>query len=196
MFNRCLSALGIAVALSTCSALALAQQPRESGSIPAAISPPVNHESGVIEEVLSAEDAGYRFCAYSVRWRETPIFLSCASQSRQRGDTVDFTVYRTSLDGHRTLRFVTSQDDWSASTEEAESEDSRASITAGKAVVQQVLIAENEGYRSVAYEVIWHGSQVIVVDPNAASAHMRGDSINFKVLRTEKNRELSFSLDE
>jgi hypothetical protein len=161
----------------------------------ATLSPAVNHESGVVKEVLSAQDAGYRYCSYFVQWRESTAFLGCVSPPLQRGDTVDFVVYREMRNGHRTLRFASRQDNSGADTER-ESEESQASIAAGKAAIQQVLTAESDGYRSVAYEVLWHNAQVIVTDSSGAPARSVGDTINFKVIRTETNHELSFSLDE
>jgi hypothetical protein len=185
MITRLSFALGIAAILSAYPASLLAQSP---------VSPAVNHESGVIKEVLSGEDAGYRFCSYVVHWRDTAAFLTCVSPALRRGDRVDFIVYRTAANGHRLLRFANTQDDADTGTERAESEESRASITAGKAQIQQVYIADSDGYTSVAYEVSWHNAQVIVVDTTGAPARGVGDSIDFQVIRSENDRVLSFTL--
>lgn len=186
--SRCtFSTLGLVATVLACSTPVVLAQ--------ATVSPPVNHESGVIKEVLSAQDAGYRFCNYLVQWRDSSAFVGCASPSLQRGDSADFVVYRETRNGHRILRFAPRQDNSSADSER-ESEESQASIAAGKASIEQVMITENDGYRSVAYQVLWHNSKVIVTDFSGASARSVGDTINFKVIRTETNHELAFSLDE
>src|ERR1700744_1706575 len=185
MPNRTLSMLGIAAVFSAYSASSLAQ---------ATVSPPVNHESGVIQEIFSGQDAGYRFCTYLVQWRDTSAFLSCASPLLQRGDRADFVVYRTADNGRRSLRFANPQDAADPGTERAESEESHASVTAGKAPIQQVFLAESDGYRSVGYQVNWHNAQIIVVDATGAPARGVGDSIDFQVIRAENNHELSFTL--
>jgi hypothetical protein len=185
MHIRTLSMLAIAAVFSAYSASLLAQ---------ATVSPPVNHESGVIKEVFSGEDAGYRFCSYVLQWRDTAAFLTCTSPVLQRGDRADFVVYRTADSGRRSLRFANPQDTADPGTERAESEESHASITAGKAPIQQVFLAESDGYRSVGYQVTWHNAQVIVVDATGAPARGVGDSIDFQVIRAENTHELSFTL--
>jgi len=174
---------------------AFAQQPRSDS---AALSPPVNHESGVIGEVLIARDGDYAQVGSIVRWRNAQVFVSGSPGKMPRsGDILDFTVYRSTQDGRKILRFETNQDSVSASDEE-ESASSHASISAGSAKVESVLSADSDGYRFVAYQVMWHGTRVVVIDPMAREPRAIGEQINFRVSRSgsDENRQLAFTLTE
>ena len=174
---------------------AFAQQPRSDS---AALSPPVNHESGVVSEVLIARDGGYSQVGSIVRWRDAQIFVSASPSKMPRsGDILDFTVYRSVQDGRKILRFETNQDSASASDEE-ESASSRASISSGSAKVENVLSADNDGYGFVAYQVTWHGARVVVIDPLAREPRAIGEQINCRVSRSgsDENRELALTLTE
>jgi hypothetical protein len=187
MLTRPSFMLGIAAIISSYSCGVLAQT---------TVSPPVNHESGIVKEVFSGEDGGYRFCSYVLQWRDTAAFLACGSPALQPGGRVDFIVYRTAANGRRYLRFTNTEDNADSGIERPESEESQASITAGRAPIQQLFLAESDGYRSVAYEVTWHNAQVVVVDTTGAPAKAVGDSIDFQVIRTENGRVLSFTLHQ
>ena len=183
------------ILLATLAWPAFAQQPRSDS---AALSPPVNHESGVVGEVLIARDGGYSQVGSIVRWRDAQIFVSGSpSRMPHSGDILDFTVYRSVQDGRKILRFETNQDSASASDEE-ESASSRASISSGSAKVENVLSADSDGYRFVAYQVMWHGSRVMVIDPLAREPRAIGAQINFRVARSgsDESRQLAFSLTE
>jgi hypothetical protein len=184
-----------AILLATLAWPAFAQQSRADST---ALAPPVNHESGVIGEVLIARDAGYSQVGSIVRWRDTQIFVTGSPGKIPRsGDILDFTVYRSMQDGRKILRFETNQDSASASDEE-ESGSSHASISAGSAKVESVLSADSDGYRFVAYQVTWHGARVMVIDPLAREPHAIGEQINFRVSRSgsDENRQLAFTLTE
>jgi hypothetical protein len=182
------------ILLATLAWPAFAQQPRSDS---AALSPPVNHESGVVSEVLIARDGGYSQVGSIVRWRDTQIFVSGSPSKMPRsGDNLDFTVYRSVQDGRKILRFETNQDSVSASDEESGS--SHASISSGTSKVENVLSADSDGYRFVAYQVMWHGSRVMVIDPLAREPRAIGEQINFRVSRSgsDENRQLAFTLTE
>jgi hypothetical protein len=190
MRNPLLGILWAALALP-----AFAQQPRSDF---AALSPPVNHESGLIMDVLIARDADYRQVGSIVRWRDAQIFVaSPPSKMPRRGESLDFTVYRSVRDGRRILRFETNQESVSASGEN-ESASSHASISSGSAKVENVFSADSDGYRFVAYQVMWHGTRVIVIDPMAREPRAIGEQINFRVSRSgeDENRQLAFTLTE
>src|SRR5580658_4665700 len=87
---------------------AFAQQTRPE-SVP--LSPPVNHESGLISDVLIARDGDYRQVGSIVRWRDAQIFVSSApGRVPRQGENLDFTVYRSMHGGRKVLRFETSQE--------------------------------------------------------------------------------------
>src|ERR1700730_10562728 len=65
----------IAVLCAVFAGQACAQQP---------LAPPVNHESGTISEVLTAQDAGYRQIGYVVRWRGSQVFVTGSPHAAPR----------------------------------------------------------------------------------------------------------------
>jgi hypothetical protein len=178
------------------------------------LSPPINHESGRIEEIIAAADNGFRFRAYVLTWRSMRTVVAGApDESYGPGDNLDVVVYRTEVNGRKVLRFATSPSatnpsatnpsatnpsatgpsatnpsaaSTSASNDVAdrESTNASASITLGTARVEEVVSAESDGYRFVGYFVTWHDQRVFVVDPQSAPIHAIGDAIDFRVVRT------------
>jgi hypothetical protein len=164
---------------------AVAQSPAGQSADASALSPPINHESGTIDEVLTAEDGGYRMRAYVVTWRGSRVLvLGSPADPRQSGATVDFTVYRSNLNGKRGLRFEVSQPGDDATVAQDESRNAEVSITAGTAKVEDVLAVDNDGYSFVAYLVSWHDKRVAVVDPFLHTPKAVGEQIDFRVFRT------------
>ena len=147
------------------------------------MSPPTNHESGTISDVLTADDGGYRMRGYIVTWRGSRVFVAGqAADPRPVGASLDFTVFRSSVHGQRGLRFAVSQAGDDTSVAEDESRNAHVSITAGTSKVEDVLAVDNEGYSFVAYLVSWHDKRVAVVDPSLHPPKAVGDQIDFKVL--------------
>lgn len=186
------------LACSVCAFAAQAQQaPPVQPSDASALTPPINHESGTVVEVLTAEDGGYRMRGYVVNWRSARVFVSGApAEPRQPGANLDLTVYRSNVNGHRNLRFAIAQPGDDESVAQDEGRNSEVSITSGTAKVEEVLTAENDAYRFTAYLVNWHNRRVAVVDPLLHAPHAVGDQIDFQVLHTgaNENRQLSFGL--
>jgi hypothetical protein len=189
--------------LLLCALGALAVHAQQSPSVQpnegSALSPPINHESGTIDEVLTADDGGYRMRGYVVNWRSARVFVSGApAEPRQPGGSLDLTVYRSSANGQRRLRFAIAQGGDDASVAEDEGRNAQVSITSGTAKIEEVLSAESDGYRFRAYLVNWHDRRVAVVDPLLHAAHAVGDKIDFHVFHTgaDENRQLSFALSD
>jgi len=75
----------------------------------------------------------------------------------------------------------------------------KSSYTMERAKVEQVLQAESNGDRFVAYVVTWNTAHVVVSDPLAKSHHHEGDEIQFMAQRMElpgRHKTLSFALIE
>ena len=164
---------------------------------PAALSPPMNHEVGRIEAVITAVDNGYRYRGYVLAWRSMRIVVAGQlDDAHSQGGNLDIVVYRTDVDGHKVLRFATPSSLSNDDEVDRESTDSTAAITQGTAPIEETVSAESDGYRFVGYFVSWHNQRVFVVDPRAAAARATGETINFRVLRTglEPGKRLSFSL--
>jgi hypothetical protein len=178
---------------------AIAQTPTDQPAGASVLAPPINHESGTITEVLSAEDGGYRMRGYIVTWRGSRVFVSgAAADPRQVGGSLDFTVYRSALHGKRGLRFTVAQAGDDTSVAQDEGRNSQVSITSGTAKIEDVLAADNDGYSFVAYLVNWHDRRVAVVDPSLHTPKSVGDQIDFRVFHTgvADSRQLSFALGE
>jgi hypothetical protein len=187
-------------ALAACALGARAQQTSSPQPADAATqSPPINHESSTVAEVLTADDGGYRMRGYVVNWRSSRVFVSGApTEPRQPGANLDLTVYRSNLNGLHRLRFAIAEPGDGADVAQDEERNSEVSITSGTAKVEDVLTTESDGYRFTAYLVKWHERRVAVVDPLLHAPHAVGDQINFRVLHTgaDANRQLSFGLSD
>jgi hypothetical protein len=74
----------------------------------------------------------------------------------------------------------------------------KSSYTSERARVEQVLQAETNGFRFIAYVVTWNASRVVVSDPLSKSHHREGDEIAFVAQRIAvgQSKTLSFTLVE
>jgi hypothetical protein len=164
---------------------------------PSPLSPPVNHESGRIEEVVTAADDGARYRGYVLTWRSMRVVVAGApDESYMPGDNLDVVVYRTEVNGHEVLRFRTSQPASNENDVDRESTSSQISMTLGTARIEETVSAESDGYRFLGYFVTWHAQRAFLVDPQSAPIRTVGESIDFRVFRTGvgASRRLSFSL--
>ena len=57
--------------------------------------------------------------------------------------------------------------------------------TEERATVEEVLQANADDFRFIAYVVNWHGTRVVVSDPLARTAHRKGDEIQFLAIRVK-----------
>ena len=189
---RRLALMAVAVmSMSAVLSIAKAQTPADRP----ALSPPVNHEVGRIEEVVTAADDGYRYTAYVLTWRSMRIVVAASlAESRVSDDNLDILVYRTEINGHRVLRFESNSAP--SNVADPESANSSASITLGTARIEETISADSDGYRFAGYFVTWHDKRIFVVDPQSAPGRAIGETINFRVFRTGlgNSRRLSFSL--
>ena len=186
----CVTAIGL------CSIPSIGADAQPPGS-QRSLAPPINHEVGRVEEVITAADEGYRFRAYVLTWRSMRIVVAGdPDQSHVTGDNLDLLVYRSEENGRKILRFATNTSASSENDVDRESIGSSASITMGTARIEDIVSAESDGYRFEGYFVNWHDKRVFVVDPQSAPAHATGETINFRVLRTGlgATQRLSFSL--
>jgi hypothetical protein len=162
-----------------------------------ALSPPINHESGRVEEIITAADDGFRFRGYVLLWRSTRIVVAGAPEESYRsGDNLEVVVSRAEVNGHKVLRFAAGPSDSNENVVDRESTNSSASMTLGRSRIEETISAESEGYRFVGYFVRWHDQRVFVADPQSAAARAIGETIDFQVWRTGRglSQRLSFSL--
>ena len=173
---------------------AIAQAPVTPSS---PLSPPINHESGRIEEILTTADGGFRYRGYVLVWRSMRIVVAGAPEESYRsGDNLDVVVSRAEVNGHKVLRFAAGPSASNEDVVDRESTNSSAAMTLGRARIEETISAESEGYRFVGYFVTWHDKRVFVVDPQSAPARAVGETIDFQVWRTGLglSQRLSFSL--
>ena len=190
--RRVSALIGIAVLSFSILPIAVAQASERS-----ALSPPVNHEVGRIEEIITAADKGYRYIGYVLTWRSMRIVVAgTADQPHAIGDDLEIVVYRSEANGHRVLRFETNSAASNEDVADPESANSSASITLGTARIEDSISADSDGYRFLGYFVTWHDKRIFVADPQTAPARTVGDPINFRVFRTGlgASQRLSFSM--
>jgi hypothetical protein len=191
---------GLTLLGGACSAPVFAQQTSPAPVADSSpLAPPFTQEGGLIDEVLTADDGGYRLRGYVVRWRDSSVYVTGSpDEILTKGESLMFTVYRSMAAGQRTLRFVTGSLELGPDLARQEAADSQASLTYGTGQVLNVLSAENGGYRFASYAVTWHDARVMVVDPAPHSLHAVGDQIRFRVLHTgvDEKRRLGFLLTD
>jgi hypothetical protein len=204
LLESCVSRLGwrgrtfIGVtAISLCLILSEGANAQAQETQRSRLAPPVNHETGRIEEVLTASDDGFHFRGYVLTWRSMRIVVAVApGDSHVPGDNLDVVVYRSDLNGRKVLRFESKPSASNVNATDVDSAASSASIILGTARIEDTVSADSDGYRFVGYFVTWHDERVFVVDPQSAPMHAMGETINFRVFRTggDANKQISFSL--
>jgi hypothetical protein len=186
--------VALASIASSLSLQASAQVPESQRST---LSPPINHETGRIDQVITASDSAYRFRGYVLTWRTSRVVVAGApSESGAVGGTLDIVAYRTEVAGNKILRFEASSFAANEELADRESAGSSASMTLGTAPVEETVSADSDGYRFVGYFVTWHDQRVFVIDPKSGPVRSIGDTLNFRVWRSGigENQRLSFSL--
>ena len=133
--------------------------------------------SGVIEDVLSARDGGYRFISYVVRYQGQRIALMERSQGtpRIRGDEIRFVEMRTTMPQRRLVGFRILSTSPIAASSAARID--RAVSESG--VVAQVLSAQSDGYLYRAYVVEWHDTELLLPDETGSTDYRVGDALPF-----------------
>jgi hypothetical protein len=159
-------------------------------------SPAFTHETAVIEEVIAAVDDGYRFRACVVRWHGARVLVSdpLANSHGGVGDSIRFIVSRHDVDGMRLLSFTSVDHDADRHKSAPQKEIPDSSITSDTATIDEVLRAEDGGYRFTAYLATWHGTRIAVSDPLARSHGVIGGPVTFAAMHTGATGErlLSF----
>jgi hypothetical protein len=161
------------------------------------VSPPINHESGRIDQVMTASDAGYRFRGYVLTWRVSRIVVAGPpGETAVAGGNLDIVAYRTEVAGNKVLRFEAGSSAANEELVDGESAGSSASMTLGTAPIEETVSADSDGYRFIGYFVTWHDQRVFVVDPKSGPVRSPGETLNFRVWRSGfgENQRLSFSL--
>jgi hypothetical protein len=144
--------------------------------------------SAAVEEVVASEEDGYRAIAYVVRWHGSRVLMQdpIARSRLGVGDSLNFMASHHDVAGRRLLSFIFSEpacncDDKSRKAAATQGGNSGAKSAVG--LVEEVLSAEEDGYRFVAYILQAQGSRIAVSDPLAQSHSVVGQNIAFLALR-------------
>jgi len=144
-------------------------------------------ETGIVDEVLTAEADGYLYHAYVVQWNGSRVVITDedAPTQYQVGDGVSFLSRRQAMPGQTDAALLTFS--WSATTDINATPPftSRIATTTDTAIVEEVLTSQVESNRFVAYIVKWHGARVAISDMFATTHYAAGDRIEFPVSRVD-----------
>jgi hypothetical protein len=160
-----------------------------------------NAEAAGVEDVVATEDDGFRASTYVVRWHGNRVLLvdPLASTHLAVGDTANFVISHQEIGGKRLLSFVFTgnkdcrcKDQQQPTTTPKSGDPGSASGGADykTGIVEEVLSAEDDGYRAVGYIVQAQGARIAVADPLAQSHYSVGDTLSFLAVRT-KFKDLS-----
>ena len=172
----CLASLALEARASD-PAAALAVAPQAPAPQPPSLEKP-SFDRAVIEEVIEAVDDGYRFNAYIVRWHGSRVLVSdpIGAGHLEVGDTIRFLVGRHDVAGHRVLLFMSLER--SANPQSPPVEPMEVAVASDTpATVEEVLNAEDGGYRFRAYLVRWRGKRVAVPDILLQTPHGVGEQL-------------------
>ncbi len=148
-------------------------------------------DTGVVEEVLSAQDNGFRYAAYIVISQGQQIAVSdvMALSHHVIGEQIDYVAVK-SASPHPFLSFAVQLSAAEKASLSRPLCGLKQSLESGS--VDQVLSANVDGYEYRAYVVEWRGSQIVVDDPTAETNYEAGDSVSFWVSRFSKSESITF----
>lgn len=156
-------------------------------------SAPYSVEVGVVEDVISLEDAGYRFRAYIVGWQGSRVLVSdpLAQTDRRIGDNLQFLAMRINVGARHLLAFTTAEHQARRPTLPAalhQTSNTRISTLERRGVIEEVLRAHVGAYQFVGYIVRDGDKRIALVDPSLGRTHVIGEEISFLSTRTATAR--------
>jgi hypothetical protein len=164
------------------------EQSNPTGSVRAQRAPATaSPETGIVDEVLTAEADGYLYHAYVVQWNGSRIVVTDedAPTQYQAGDGVTFLSRHQAMPGQTDAGLLSFA--WSTTTDSNPTPPfaGRIATTTDTAIVEEVLTSQVESNRFVAYIVKWHGARVAISDMFATTHYAAGDRIEFPVSRVD-----------
>jgi hypothetical protein len=149
-------------------------------------------ETGVIDEILTTSVEGYGYTAYVVRSLGSRVVVDDTADAKPHrvGDEISLVVRRLAVARGQGVLII------AASESRDVPEAMQMSMTNDTATVEEILTAETNGYRFLAYIVKWNGARVAVSDVFATTRYAVGDRITFPIARSESSgrRQLKFML--
>jgi hypothetical protein len=190
-----LIAAACAIAAST---LAHAESPEANHAPPTPSA--VTYASTPIEEVVEATDKGYRFDAFIVRWNGARVLVSdpLGVCHLGVGDTLRLRVAHLAFGETRLLKFMVAERDAQSGTLAASQPKISSDFLSGTATIQEVLSAEDQGFRFHAYLAKWRDSTIAIEDIAGATHDQVGESVSLAVVHASVNdhETLAFALTD
>jgi hypothetical protein len=164
------------------------QQPTAppKGRDPGPVAGGADFKTGVVEEVLSAEDDGYRSTGYIVQAQGKRIAIAdpIAQTHYGIGDSITFLAVRTKIKGSSLLAFMALPPDINGAKPDPAAIPGMTSeaklITAPQSGgITEVLTANDADYSYRAYIVEMLGARLVVEDSSGAGAHQVGEQLAF-----------------
>lgn len=140
-------------------------------------------QSGLVEDVLSAQQDGFRFRAYVVdlQGQRVPVFDTLSLSDHAIGEQIDVLGVRLNT-GHGALAVFQVRPDAHA-VARLRPPGSTVSVSRESGTIDEVLAAQSGGYRYRAYVVQWHGTRVVVPDQSSQTDYEAGDTLTFLARR-------------
>jgi hypothetical protein len=139
---------------------------------------------GLVEEVLSTQENGYRFVAYIVQAQGSRIAVSdpLAQSHHVVGENISFVALSNSAAGDPVMTFLDMP-----SAENFTQAQHQSSLTKSEhtGVIEEVLGTNDDGFGYSAYVLNALGGRIVVEDLPAAVTHRVGDQILFVSHRIE-----------
>lgn len=143
---------------------------------------------GLVEEVLSTQENGYRFVAYIVQAQGSRIAVSdpLAQSHHVVGENISFLALSNSAAGNPVMTFLAMP---SAENPQAQR---KAALTKSEhtGVIEEVLRTNDDGFGYSAYILNALGGRIVVEDLPAAVPHRVGDQLSFVSQRIESPNSL------
>jgi hypothetical protein len=139
---------------------------------------------GLVEEVLSTQEDGYRFVAYIVQAQGSRIAVSdpLAQSHHVVGENISFLALSNSAAGSPVMTFLAMP-----SAEGPAQAQHQAALTKSEhsGVIEEVLRTNDGGFGYTAYILNSLGGRIVVGDVPAALPHRVGDQISFVAQRID-----------
>jgi hypothetical protein len=143
---------------------------------------------GLVEEVLSTQENGYRFVAYIVQAQGSRIAVSdpLAQSHHVVGENISFLALSNSAAGNPVMTFLAMP---SAENPQAQHQ---TALTKSEhtGVIEEVLRTNDDGFGYSAYILNALGGRIVVEDLPAAVPHRVGDQLSFVSQRIESPNSL------
>jgi hypothetical protein len=133
---------------------------------------------GLVEEVLSTEEDGYRFVAYIVQAQGSRIAVSdpLAQSHHVVGETISFLAMSNNAAGNPVMTFLAMPPPENSAQAQRQIAATESEQTG---VIEEVLKTSADGFGYTAYILDSLGARLVVEDVPGAIPHRVGDQISF-----------------